>query len=115
MLYALSSVNSSIVHAKDITADTVAQKPNGTGPFAGTSGRRASRSRSKANAKYFDGAPKASTLQLRVIPSEASILAGMRAGTFSVGLVSDPSVAKQAGSDSEVQAGQAGLDRRTTR
>ena len=31
-----------------------------------------------------------------MIPSESSILAGMRAGRFQLGIVSDPSVAKQA-------------------
>ncbi len=101
LLYALSSVNSSIVHAADITANTVAQKPNGTGPFSWDQWAQGQQVTLKANPSYFEGAPKASTLQMRVIPSEASILAGMRAGTFNVGLVSDPSVAKQAGSDAK--------------
>ena len=32
-----------------------------------------------------------------MIPAESSILAGMRAGAFQLGLLSDPGVAKQAG------------------
>lgn len=95
LLYALSQVNASILHAADITAGTVAQKPNGTGPFSFDTWNQGQQLTLKANSAYFDGAPKAPSLQLRVIPSEASILAGMRAGTFNVGLVSDPGVAKQ--------------------
>ena len=101
LLYALSSVNASILHVKDITAGTVAQKPNGTGPFTFDTWNQGQQLTLKANSTYYDGAPKLGSIQMRVIPSESSILAGMRAGTFTLGLVSDPGVAKQAGSDSK--------------
>jgi peptide/nickel transport system substrate-binding protein len=50
----------------------------------------------KANPNYFGGSPKYATLQFRVIPSESSILSGMKAGAFGLGILSDPSVAAQA-------------------
>ena len=43
-----------------------------------------------ANKKYYGGAPKIGTLQFRVIPDESSILSGMKAGAFQLGLISDP-------------------------
>jgi peptide/nickel transport system substrate-binding protein len=96
ILYALASVNASILHAKDITAGTVDREPDGTGPFKFGKWAQGQQLTLKANAKYFDGAPKIETLQFRVIPAESSILAGMRAGRFQLGIVSDPGVAEQA-------------------
>ncbi len=95
LLYSLSSVNSSILHAKDIEAGTIDQKPNGTGPFAFGEWAQGQQLSLTGNDDYFHGAPKVDKVEIRVIPSESSILAGMRAGTFQLGLVSDPSVADQ--------------------
>jgi peptide/nickel transport system substrate-binding protein len=100
ILYALSSTNASILHAKDIAADTVARKPDGTGPFSFGKWDQGQQLTLDANPKYFEGAPKVGRLQFRVIPSESSILAGMRAGRFQLGAVSDPSIAKQAAGSS---------------
>jgi len=100
ILYALSSTNASILHDKDITAATVDREPNGTGPFRFGEWAQGQQLTLEPNSKYFGGAPKIGRLQFRVIPSESSILAGMRAGRFQLAAVSDPSIAEQAdGSD----------------
>lgn len=96
IFYALASVNSSIVHASDIQAGTVATKPNGTGPFAWKTWSQGQQVALTGNASYWGGAPAIGTLELRVIPSESSILSGMQAGAFQLGMLSDPSVAAQA-------------------
>lgn len=96
LLYALSSVNADIVHAKDVEAGTLDAKPDGTGPFAWKSRNQGQQVVLSGNAKYWGGAPAIKTLEFRVIPTESSILSGMRAGTFQLGMLSDPSVAKQA-------------------
>lgn len=96
ILYALSSTNASILHDKDIAAGTVDREPDGTGPFRFGKWAQGQQLTLEPNAKYFQGAPRIGRLQFRVIPSESSILAGMRAGRFQLGVVSDPSIAEQA-------------------
>ena len=103
ILYALSGVNSSILHEKDIKAGTVGKTPDGTGPFSWGSWDQGQQVTLKANAGYFDGAPKVAEVQFRVIPTESSILSGMKAGAFQLGLLSDPSVADSAGNNSAFQ------------
>ena len=107
LLYSLASVNSSIESAKDISAGTVGKKPDGTGPFAWKQWDQGQQVVLTANTKYFDGAPKAETLEFRVIPDESSILSGMKAGAFQLGLISDPGVARQAGLGQQLPPGQA--------
>jgi len=101
LLYSLASVNSAIESAKDIAAGTVGKKPDGTGPFAWKKWDQGQQVTLSANPKYYGGAPKVHTLEFRVIPNESSILSGMKAGAFQLGLISDPGVAKQAGSSSD--------------
>jgi peptide/nickel transport system substrate-binding protein len=96
LLYSLTSVNASIESAKDITAGTVGKTPDGTGPFAFKQWAQGQQVALSGNKDYYGGAPKIGTLQFRVIPDESSILSGMKAGAFQLGLLSDPSVAHQA-------------------
>jgi len=96
IFYALAGVNGAIVHDKDITAGTVGKTPDGTGPFAWGSWEQGQQVTLKANPDYWGGAPKVAQVEFRVIPSESSILSGMKAGAFQVGLLTDPSVAAQA-------------------
>lgn len=103
LLYALSSVNAAILHTKDIQAGTVGKTPDGTGPFTFKSWNQGQSVTLTANTKYFGGAPAIKTLEFRVIPSESSILSGMRANAFQLGILSDPGVAKQAGGASNFQ------------
>lgn len=100
LLYSLASVNSAIESAKDIKAGTVGKKPDGTGPFAWKQWDQGQQVVLTANPTYYGGAPKIKTLEFRVIPDESSILSGMRAGAFQLGLISNPGVAKQAGNGS---------------
>jgi peptide/nickel transport system substrate-binding protein len=95
LLYSLSAVNTSVESAKDISAGTVGKKPNGTGPYAWKQWDQGQQVVLTANQKYYGGAPKVGTLQFRVIPDESSILSGMKAGAFQLGLISDPGVARQ--------------------
>jgi peptide/nickel transport system substrate-binding protein len=97
LLYAMASVNTAILDHKDIAAGTVAHKPNGTGPFRFGTWTQGQKLTLTANSSYWGGAPKLGQLEVRVIPDESSVLAGMRAGSFNLGLISDPSIAKQAG------------------
>lgn len=96
IFYALASTNAAILHKADIEAGTVGKKVNGTGPFEWKSWRQGQQVTLTANPDYWGGAPSIDTLEFRVIPSEASILAGARAGKIQIGVVSDPSVAHQA-------------------
>lgn len=100
LLYALASVNASIVHDKDIQSNAVTKSPDGTGPFAWGSWSQGQQVVLKGNPDYWGGKPAIQKLEFRVIPSESSILSGMRAHAFDLGIISDPGVAKQAGSDS---------------
>jgi peptide/nickel transport system substrate-binding protein len=97
LLYSLASVNSSIESAKDISAGTVGKKPNGTGAFAWSGWNPGQQVVLTGNPKYYGGAPKIKKLEFRVIPDESSILSGMKASAFQLGLISDPGVARQAG------------------
>lgn len=98
LLYSLASVNSAILNAKDISAGTITKKPDGTGPFVWSKWDQGQQVVLTANPKYYGGTPKIGTLQFRVIPAESSIVSGMKAGAFQLGLLSDPTVADNAGS-----------------
>lgn len=97
LLYSLASLNSAILHDKDIAANTIAKTPNGTGPFVWSKWDQGQQVVLTANKKFYGGTPKIGTLQFRVIPAESSIVSGMKAGAFQVGLLSDPTVADNAG------------------
>lgn len=101
LLYSLASLNSAILHDKDIAANTVAKTPNGTGPFVWSKWDQGQQVVLTANKKFYGGTPKIGTLQFRVIPAESSIVSGMKAGAFQIGLLSDPTVADNAGSSSK--------------
>lgn len=99
LLYALSAVNAAVLDAKDIAADTVGKKPNGTGPFSFGSWQQNRDLTLKASQGYWGGAPKLATVIFRIIPDEPSILAGMRAHSFQMATISDPTVAQQVSGD----------------
>jgi peptide/nickel transport system substrate-binding protein len=96
LLYSLTSVNSAIESAKDIAAGKVGKTPDGTGPFAWKTWNPGQQVILTGNPTYYGGAPKIKTLEFRVIPNESSILSGMKARAFQLGLISDPGVARQA-------------------
>ena len=95
LLNVLTYVGTSILDEKDIAAGTVQRKVNGTGGFRWASWDQGQKVTLTANPEYWGGAPKLGKVELRVIPDESSILSGMVAGSLDLGIVSDPSVAKQ--------------------
>lgn len=95
LLTALTYTGNSILAKKDIDAGTIGKKVNGTGAYAWRRWDQGRRLELTANAAYWAGAPRIPALEFRVIPDEASVLAGMKAGGFDLGLVSDPVVARQ--------------------
>ncbi|GAA4211522.1 ABC transporter substrate-binding protein [Actinocatenispora rupis] len=95
LLTALSYTGTSILSAKDIKAGTVDKKPDGTGPYSWKSWKQGQELDLAANTHYWNGKPKNAGVQFRVIPDEASIVSGMKAGSFSLGIVSDPALTKQ--------------------
>lgn len=95
LLTALSYTGMSMLSTADIKAGTVAHKPDGTGPYRWKKWRQGQRLDLAANTGYWAGAPANAGIQFRVIPDESSIVSGMKAGSFSLGLVSDPALAKQ--------------------
>jgi peptide/nickel transport system substrate-binding protein len=100
LLYALALTNSSVLDSADAAGAVEsgdALEPNGTGPFRFGAWEQGQRTTLEANADYWGGAPTLGGIEFRVIPDEASILAGMRAGNFDLGTVTDPGVADSAG------------------
>lgn len=100
LLTALTYTGNSVLAAKDITGGKVGKQVNGTGPFRWQEWKQGQQLTLARNDKYWNEAPKIKTVEFRVIPDEASIVNGMKAGSFHLGLVSDPAVAKQATGDS---------------
>ncbi len=88
-----------MLDSADIEADTVKREVNGTGPFRWDSWEEGQKVTVKANEDYWGDVPQLSEVEMRVIPDESSILSGMQAGAFDLGIVSDPSVAQQADPD----------------
>lgn len=95
LLSALSYTGTSILSAKDIKAGTIDKKPDGTGPYKWKTWKQGQELDLAANTGYWNGKPKNAGVQFRVIPDEASIVSGMKSGSFSLGIVSDPALTKQ--------------------
>lgn len=99
LLNVLSQTGTAILDADDIEAGTVEREVNGTGPFRWGSWEQGQQVTIEANQDYWGEVPQLDSVEMRVIPDESSILSGMRAGSFDLGIVSDPSVANQADPD----------------
>jgi peptide/nickel transport system substrate-binding protein len=97
ILAALDGVNMAMLSSADIAAGKVGgtNKPNGTGAFKYASWEPTQSVKLTANPDYWMGEPKISDITIRVIPTEASILSAMNAGTIQFGIISDPLIAKQ--------------------
>lgn len=91
----LADANTAILSAAAIEADTVGSAPSGTGPFVFEDWQQGQAVLLSAFDDYWGGRPFFDELQLRVIPDEASVLAGLRAGQFQVGVLNDPTVVTQ--------------------
>ena len=95
LLNVLASTGTSMLDQKDIESGSVGRDVNGTGPFSWGSWQQGEKVTLQANKDYWGQAPQLDTVEMRVIPDESSILSGMRAGSFDLGIVTDPSVANQ--------------------
>jgi peptide/nickel transport system substrate-binding protein len=100
---ALTSVNTAMVSDAALEAGTVATEPNGTGPFEFEEWTQGQSVSFTAFPDYWGEGPFVERVDIRVVPEEASILAGLRAGEFQMGIISDPAVVEQAGGDLTVE------------
>ncbi len=96
VLDTLTLIGTAILDPADIKAGRVAKSPNGTGPFKLTGRTQGQKIDLAANPAYFAGKPSIANVEFRVIPDETSILAGLRAGSFDAGVLTDPNVSSQA-------------------
>jgi len=97
ILAALDGVNMAMLSAADIKAGNIGKTVNGTGPFKFVSWDPGQSVKLASNATYWGKAPKLDTVTFRIIPSEASILSALNAGTVQFAVLTDPLIAKQVG------------------
>ncbi len=94
---ALTSENTAILSEGAVEADTVGTEPNGTGAFVFEEWTQGQAVTFSAFEDYWGEGPFVDGVEIRVVPEEASILAGLRADEFHMGIISDPAVVEQAG------------------
>ncbi len=99
ILAALDGVNMAMLSKKDIAAGNIGKTVNGTGPFKYVSWDAGQSVKLIKNPTYWGGAPKLDSVTFRVIPTEASILSALNAGTVQFAVITSPLVAKQVGSN----------------
>lgn len=93
---ALTSLNAAIVSQESIESETLDREPNGSGPFVFENYRQAQSFNVRAFDDYWGGRPKLDRVEFRSIADEPSVLAGMQAGSFDIGVLTDPSLVLQA-------------------
>ena len=98
LLAALADVNTAILSSADIASGSFVKKPNGTGPFKFAGWKPGQSVDLVANPSYWGGKVKLGGVEFRVIPDETSVLSAVKSGNVQMGLISDPLVARQAGS-----------------
>jgi len=97
ILSALDGVTMSMLSSDDIAADKIGKTVNGTGPFKYVSWEPGQSIKLEKNASYWKAPVKLDTVTFRIIPTEASILAGLNAGTIQFSIITSPTVALQVG------------------
>jgi peptide/nickel transport system substrate-binding protein len=98
LLASLADLNTAILSSPDIRSGGFQKKPNGTGPLKFASWKPGQSIDLVANPTYWGGKPQLTGVQFRVIPDETSVLSALKSGSVQMGLISDPLVARQAGS-----------------
>ena len=94
LLNNMANANASIVSQKVAEAGGLDQELIGTGPFKLAEWETDNFMRFEANKDFFiEGVPLLDGIEMRVIPDESSILAGLRAGTIDWAIIEDPRVA----------------------
>jgi peptide/nickel transport system substrate-binding protein len=91
----LTQVNTGIVPS-GATADTLATKPDGAGPYQFQTRVPNESITLKRNDSYYAGKPGAATLEFRIIPDEQSIVAALKTGSVQVAEFDNPVTAKTA-------------------
>lgn len=100
---ALTAVNTAMVSDAALSAGTVGTQPNGTGPFVFDDWAQGQQLTLSTNADYWGEGPYVNGVEIRVVPEESSILAGLRADEFHIGVLSDPAVVEQVGEEITVE------------
>jgi peptide/nickel transport system substrate-binding protein len=100
---ALTSVNTAMLSDSTLESGQVGKEPNGTGPFVFENWTQGEVLELSANEDYWGDGPYVDGVDIRVVPEEASILAGLSANEFDMGIISDPAVVDQAGDDLTVE------------
>jgi peptide/nickel transport system substrate-binding protein len=95
LIYGLTSANMSILPTSAIKANTLAKKPDGTGPYEYASYSPNNSFEVKRNPSYWGPAPKIGAIQFKTIADEQSIASAMQAGTVQLGLLTQPQIAEQ--------------------
>lgn len=97
ILAAMTNPNAAIVSQKVVSVEDPAKVTVGTGPFKLAQWDVDRTTTLEANKEYWrPDIPAVDGIEIRIIPDEASILAGLRAGTIDWALVNDPKVAIRA-------------------
>jgi peptide/nickel transport system substrate-binding protein len=97
ILAALDGVNMSMLSSDDIAANKIGKTVNGTGPFKFVSWEPGQSVKMEKNTNYWKKPVKLDTVTFRIIPTEASILAALNAGTIQFSVLTSPTVALQVG------------------
>jgi peptide/nickel transport system substrate-binding protein len=95
LLDGLASENLAIASASSITANTLATKPDGTGPYKFASYSPNNSFSVVADPSYWGKKPSIASIQFRTIPNEQSIASALQAGTVQLGLLTQPQVVEQ--------------------
>ncbi|QBI19152.1 ABC transporter substrate-binding protein [Egibacter rhizosphaerae] len=89
---AFADANAAIVPEEAIEAETFDDDPNGTGAFEFDEWDPGSVFRLSANDGYWRDGPFVDAVNIRVVPEQSSIAAGLQAGEFDIGVLEDPSI-----------------------
>jgi peptide/nickel transport system substrate-binding protein len=92
---ALALVNASILSTEAIEDGSVDKEPVGSGPFEFGEWKQGESVTLEANKDFWGEGPFVDSVEFRVVPEESSILSGMQANQFQLGVLTDPQVATQ--------------------
>lgn len=89
---AMTSTNLAIVPSGSIEEGTLDSEPVGSGAFEFEDWDEGNVFRVAAYEDYWRGAPALDGVEVRVVPDESSVAAGLTAGEYELGVVTDPFV-----------------------
>lgn len=89
---AFADANAAIVRATAIEDGTIEDEPTGTGAFTFDEWQQGEAFRLAANDDYWRDGPLADAVDIRVVPEQSSIAAGIQSANFHIGILEDPSI-----------------------